>query len=342
MSTQNTRQNLYQSKINGLMGEINTLRMQLSGTENKVNSVDNVLSKLPSRISAIRQMNYKIQVNLEGDQLTASERWSQIGPSIKLEVSNQASILKNELSSLERDVNARRISTSFDISGLMGLDLRLNTVKVLVYNFSSRIDKDMLPLQSILAPLEQGVSVAEEVVKLTSAASYQWKEGETPVIAIHAKNMNEKTEGVLTLTNHRVIYEIEKEVVLKKTFFIVTEKKMERSTSIERPIGAVSKITKGRVGLLAGDGLYVEFKQGDIQLKLDTKGEDADRVIKFYSLIVSGQVDDELGKSTPVEHKTDEKRIVSCPKCGAPYTDEIYRGQQTVQCKYCNTLITVQ
>jgi DNA-directed RNA polymerase subunit RPC12/RpoP len=220
--------------------------------------------------------------------------------------------------------------------------VRINTVRVLVYDFGARINGEMAQLESILNPLEQGIMTAEEVVKLTSAASFQWKAGETPVVASHAKDMNEKTDGVLTLTNQRIIYESEKEIVLKKTFFIATEKKKERITILERPIGSVSKIIRGRVGLLAGAGLFIDFKQGDPQLKLDTKSEEADRIIRFHSLITSGQIDEELSKVNPVEQKNVEKRVISCPKCGAPYTDEIYRGQLTVQCKYCSTAISVQ
>jgi hypothetical protein len=342
MSSPNDRQNLYQQKINGMQNDVNSIKGQLSDIENRVNRIDDTVSKLSPRISTVRQMNYRIQTNFEVDQLKAAERWATIGPMIKSEVSSRVPPLKTELNSLESDINARRMLPSFDLSGLTGLDLRINTVRALVYDLSSRIQGEMGELNSILAPLEQGIAVAEAVVKLISAASFQWKEGETPVIAVNAKDMNEKTEGVLTLTNLRIIYESEKEVVLKKTLFIATEKKKERTTVFERPIGSVSKITKGRVGLLAGAGLYIESKQGNPQLKLDTKSEDADLVVKFYGLITSGEIDEEFKKLKPVTQKTADERIVLCPKCGAPYTDEIYRGQLTVQCKYCGTSITVQ
>jgi hypothetical protein len=297
---------------------------------------------LPARISSVRQMNYRIQTNFEEDQLKAASLWATMGPAVKSEVSSRAATLKMDLSSLESDINSRRISSTYDTMGLTGLDMRINTLRALVYDFNSRIQGELVQLDSVLTPLEQGLAAAESTVKLTSQASFQWKDGETPVMAVHAKDMNEKVDGVLTITNQRIIYENEKEIVLKKTLFIVTEKKTERQMSLERPIGSVSKLTKGRVGLLAGAGLYIEFKQGDTQLKLDTKSEEADQVIRYYGLITSGQIDDELSKIKPTEQKPAEKRIVSCPKCGAPYTGEIYRGQQTVQCKYCNTIITIQ
>jgi hypothetical protein len=342
MSSQNPQQNLYQQKINALINDVNSLRMQLSGTEEKINRVDNVLSKLPSRITSVRNQNYRIQTNFEPDQQTATQRWTEIGPTVKSKVSSQSSTLKMELNLLERDINSRRISASHDLLGLSGFDLRINTIRVLISDFTSRVGKEMMTVDSILNPLEEGVLHAEAVVKLTSAASFQWKEGESPVVALHAKDMNQKTDGILTLTNQRIIFEVEKEIVLKKTLFIVTEKKIERTLMLERPIGSISKLTKGRVGLLAGAGLFIEFKQGEPELKLDTKNEEADTVQKYYGMITSGQIDEELEKLAPKERASPEKRVVSCPKCGAPYSDEIYRGQQTVQCKYCSTTISLQ
>ena len=341
MSTPNVQQNLYQQKVNGMISEVNSLKGQVSEVENRVLRVDEKITKLPTRISSIRQMNYRIQTNLEGDQAKATEIWGSMAPAIKTEVSSKTPSLKNELNSLESSVNIHRISSTYNLMELSGLDLRLNTDKILVNDFSTQIIREMSQIEGILTPIEQGVATAEEVVKLISAASFQWKDGETPVVSVYAKDMNEKTNGVLTLTNQRIIYENEKEIVLKKTLFLVTEKKLERTTTLERPIGTINRLTKGRVGLLAGAGLYIEFKQGDQQLKLDTKGEEADSVVKYYGLITSGQIDEELSKLKPATQKTVEKRIISCPKCGAPYTNEIYRGQLAVQCKYCGTTITV-
>jgi hypothetical protein len=342
MSSPDVRQNMYQQKINTMLNEVNSIKSQLSETESRVYSLDEVISKLPTRIANVRQMNYKIQMNFEADQIKAAERWASIGQSIKFEVGSKAASLRMEITALERDVGARRNYPSFDMGGLNGLDLRILTQKMMVQDISKRTQEALTPVYSVLNPLKDGLSVAESVVNLTSAVSFQWRGGETPVVAVRAKDMNKNVDGILTLSNQRFIYESEKEIVLKKTFFIVTEKKKERQLVIETPIGSLSKITKGRVGLLEGAGLYIEFKQQtESQMKLDTKGEEADLVIKYYGLITSGQIDEELRKIHPSEEKSIEPKILSCPKCGAPYSEEVYRGQMTVQCKYCNTMISV-
>lgn len=341
MSSPDVRQNMYQQKINTMLNEVNSVKSQLSETESRVYGLDEVIGKLPTRIASVRQMNYKIQMNFETDEIKAAERWASLGQSIKFEVESKATSLRMEITALERDIGARRNYPSFDMGSLNGLDLRILTLKMMVQDISKRTQEALIPVYSVLNPLKDGLSVAETVVNLTSAVSFQWREKETPIVAVRAKDMNKNVDGVLTLTNQRFIYESEKEIVLKKTFFIVTEKKKERQLVLETPIGSLSKIIKGSVGLLAGTGLYIEFKQAEPQMKLDTKGEEADLVIKYYGLITSGQIDEELKKVHPSGEKSVESKILSCSKCGAPYSEEVYRGQMTVQCKYCNTMISV-
>jgi hypothetical protein len=307
MASPDVRQNMYQQKINTMLNDVNSIKVQLSETESRVYSLDEVIAKLPTRIANVRQMNYKIQMNFETDQIKAAERWASISQSLKFEVGSKAASIRMEITALERDVNARRNYPSFEMSGLTGLDLRILTQKMMVQDIGKRVQEALIPVNGVLNPLKDGLLIAEAVVNLTSAVSFQWKEGETPVVAVRAKDMNKNVDGILTLSNQRFIYESEKEIVLKKTFFIVTEKKKERQLVLEKPIGSLSKITKGNVGFLAGAGLYVEFKQQtDPQLKLDTKGEEADLVIKYYGLITSGQIDEELKKIHPSEEKSVE------------------------------------
>jgi hypothetical protein len=161
---------------------------------------------------------------------------------------------------------------------------------------------------------------------------------------VPAKDLKNDLHGFLTLTNQRFLYEVEKEVVLKKRLFIATEKKKVRETVVDKPIGTVDNITKGRVGLLAGQGLYIKLKPqtGVPELKLDTSGEDADLVMRFNGFISSGDADRELVSAQAINIEKEEPVPVLCPRCGAPYIDEIFRGQTSVQCRYCSTSISIQ
>jgi DNA-directed RNA polymerase subunit RPC12/RpoP len=336
-----TRVSEDQQRILMLLAEISSIKMLLSDSESKVSSIDEVISKLPSRISSLRQSNYLLQTNLEEDQLKAADSWAMLEPSIKADVLGRTAALKTEFSSLEREVYAYRASSSYGGGNLSSLNQRISTQRAQVNSLNSRVQSELVKINSILTPIEKNLTAAESTVNFTSSASFKWMEGETPVIAISAKDMNEGVDGILTLTNQRILYEKEKETVVNKFLFIVTEKKNERQTSIVKPIGAVSSMSKGQVGFFEGEGLYIEFKQDNTSLKLDTSSDEANELIKFYNMIISGQIDEDLDGKKPVDKTPVAKRLITCPNCGAPYTDEIYRGQQTVQCKYCNARITL-
>ena len=79
---------------------------------------------------------------------------------------------------------------------------------------------------------------------LINQASFPWIEGETAIISTKAKDLINNSNGIITLTNLHFIYEHEKEIVLKKRFFIVTEKKIVREVVVHKPIGIVTQITK--------------------------------------------------------------------------------------------------
>ncbi len=336
------QQSQEQQRIITLLNELTGAKMQLNEAENLVNSVDDSIIKLPARVTGLRQMNYLLQPNLEVDQQKAVSSWAMLGATLRSDIMNRAASLRPELDFIERELNAYRSTTSLRAGGLNNLTSRLSVQKSQINDISTRVRSQLAQITSVLRPIEKEIASAEETVKRTSTASFKWKQGETPVISIPAKNMKENVEGILTLTNQRLIYEVEKEVVLKKILFLATEKKTERQVYIDKPIGTVSKISKGKVGLFEGEGLYIDFKQDTPQLVVDAYGDDADETIKLFNQISSGQIDLDLSKTKPADKEPAEKRLITCPYCGAPYRDEIYRGQISVQCKYCSTVINTQ
>jgi len=77
-------------------------------------------------------------------------------------------------------------------------------------------------------------------------------------------------------------------------------------------------------------------------MKFDTTGQEAELMTQSYNYIISGQADEELATVTPAA-TTDQEvpQLVACPICGAPYNEKIYRGQTSVNCKYCEAVIAL-
>jgi hypothetical protein len=221
---------------------------------------------------------------------------------------------------------------------IYAVETLINSLQGLVNEYSLYVNNEVSDYNLELMDIEGDLKIAESTMNLLREHSFKWKQGENPVITIKAHHLDKDIQGVLTLTNLRFIFEEEREEVLKKVLFIPTEKKMVREVIIDQPIGAVESISGGSVGFFKGAGLYIKFKEdsGAGEVRLDTKGNEGEQVSRFYEYIMTGSADEVIGKEEEEEFK-----LVVCPHCTAPYTEEVYRGQTSVECKYCGTVISL-
>jgi hypothetical protein len=316
------RQAMYLKEIGDMDKEVSKLALQLNDAEN-LYSTKSRLTKLFSSVANIRKLNYNLQTNLETDLIKAVELWIPLESSLKDEVGKRAESIRMENSSLPIQIEARRGTSEYysgDIRSLDPLNKRVSAHKKCVNDLSNYVNQSLSTLFGCLQSLEMRATTAENAINLTSTASFKLKENEVPVIAMRARDMDKKIKVLLTFTSQRVIYES-------------IDEKTERQLLFEKPADSVNRVTKGRVGLLAGEGIYVEFKQpSESRLKLDTEGEDANLAVQYFKMITSGQIDSELksGISVTVRERFKEltrsyvdseeiaeadRNIGKCPEC---------------------------
>ena len=342
LSNVDSKRIAYMNRIDLINGQAQSLNSNLNAIGGRIANVDSSLNGLPARILQLRNMNYRLMPSLEKDTSSLSEKWLASKPGVTELMNSYTPSLISEIRILTLELSQRRYDSSFEPMNLVSYESRVASLGSRISSLVGRVSSEIGDTESRMALINENVSVAENTINLTRSSSFAWKEGESPVISVRAKDLNKDVEGILSLTNLRFIYETEKDVVLKKTLFIATQKKKVRETAVDRPVGMVNEITKGRVGILAGQGLYITFKpeSGLQEMKLDTKGNDTDLFIRFHNLISSGQADRELASLEP-ETKAEKNLPTVCPRCGAPYIGEIFRGQTSVQCRYCGTTIPI-
>lgn len=283
------------------------------------------LTRMFSRIETIRQLNYRSQISLEVDQIKAAELWVSIEPSVKEKIESRVVTYQKEVKALAAGVDSNYTSgraPQGDKDKHDLLEKQIAAYKAEVADFIGQIRRDLAPLPSLLTSIEQRVSMAETALDLTSMASFKLKEDEALLIALKAKNMNRKTDGILTFTNKRIIYES------------LPPKKTERQLLLDKPVGLVAKITKGKVGTFFPEGLLVEFKTpSDPELKFATKfrGE-ADLAVQYFDMIASGKIDEELKSGINVAVRRRFKELAAMYFPGASFC----RGK----CKECGTVVS--
>jgi hypothetical protein len=326
------------ARLDSLRMNVSTLLREADGAQERLSDLDDRIGNLGNRVSRIRGANYTLMGHLEGASEGLSSRWGMRAPTLKDDAWSRASSIRSELEALSSQLSALGSSGDSDLSIA---ESRLGTFREDVSRLRSYIDDEIDEFESSYEELNSELSVTENTTELLSKPSFDWKKKEHPVVAIRAHHLDDDVHGVMTLTNQRFIFEGEKEVVLKKTLFIATEKKTVREVVIDRPIGSLEAIDKGRVSLFKGSGLFVKFKPetglGDV--KFDTRGNEGDQVIRNFEYISSGEADRDLAEAHGEEEEEREAAPVVCPICSAPYTAEIYRGQTSLECKYCGAVI---
>jgi predicted nucleic acid-binding Zn-ribbon protein len=337
----------YNERVNRLSVEIAAINQQVNSATARVERLDSQIQSLPRRITKIRQGNYRLLANLEADQAALSRDWNRIAPELRTTTNLKGETVRAQIQNLQRTLTYRVGSGDYNFGNLQEIESGIPELRSNLSEMHSSITSALSPLEQKFENINQDLTRAESTISLLEGASFPWEEGETPILAIKAKDLNSDLEGVITLTNLHFIFEHVKEVALKKILFVVTEKKTVREVMVQKPIGMVTDLVQGKVGFFKGSGLFVKFasEAGIPEMKFDTTGEDADWITKSYSQIISGQTDKELAASTPATEVKAEKeklQLVTCPVCSAPYTEKVYRGQTSVNCKYCGALVSLQ
>ncbi len=342
--TRNRDQRLsYNNRLNHLSSAIADINRRVNSSTARIESLDNRIQSLPGRLARIRQRNFRVFTHLDTDQADLSKEWAKLSPELLSTVSLKGEIVRRQVSELQKALSYRAGSGDYNQGNLHGVEAGISQARLQLSEIQNSIFGVVSPLEKKLENIESDLARAESTLALVEGASFLWEEGENPVLAFRAKDLNNDLEGFIILTNLKFVFEHEKEIVLKKRLFVVTEKKVVREVMIQKPIGMVTELSEGKVGFFKGSGLFIKFapETGIPEMKFDTTGQDAKWATSTYKYIISGQAEKELSATTPTETTEKAPQLIICPICGAPYNDKIYRGQTSINCEYCGTAISV-
>jgi hypothetical protein len=338
------------SSLNSIESNLSEASRLLNEAESGLNTLDASIGGLAGRLSTVRGRGYAAMGHLDQTIKILTEKWAAVGPGVRQSLANGAGPMRGQIAGAQSEANTLREMIAMDnypvAEGMAAqLSSRSESIKSSASREAAQAMAPIRDLNTTLGAVERDLKLAETTVDLFAQAAFPMQQQESPVLAIEGKLMEgEKCHGTLYFTNHRFVFEGQKEVVLEKHFLIVTKKRIERVMMIERPVGAVHQISKGRVGLIAGIGVFVEFKPevGLPVTPFDVKGWEADVITRFFKYITGGEADRDIaaahGVTNPVAPTI---KLARCPACGAPHNGEIYQGQTSVQCEYCGAAVAI-
>lgn len=334
----------------------------LASLYGNMDSMTNQLNRLVNGISNLRTRGYRYGRTWEEQIASLQEAWAR-------QREEATRILEDERRNLD--------SATYDVQNLLnravrepGLvtaaDSRISNFERQVSAAEQRVNGVYASTSRSAAELSLELTEAETVVEALESASFQLFPEESGLHVCEAEwfaRGTEPLEGMLFLTDSRLLFEQRQEVVTKKVLFFKTEKKMEQELLWYAPVGGIEvvgmedkkELLKARKELLT-----LRLEGGDapqeVTLNLvNARNEDWARLLKRAK---EGQFDFEHVEAAPPPPVAEAEAPVGetadtptapspaeeaplptkCPSCNAALPT-IYKGMREVRCAYCDTLI---
>jgi hypothetical protein len=260
-------------KTRVLQHRVNALESVISFTDLRETiesrAFGNTVTGLPESVRRLRARGYKFQSSLDQTAHELKEQWKVLRPSLRKMVQDRAMELGPALGCIQFAMRQLRRFASDPINAEPLLAHARATVgdlerrsRLAMHEVSDPFAAYRTKVRIFVAGLEQ----LEWTVTQGGEAKFQLRAGEGVVIGAKAtwlRSREDHPEGVLYLTNQRIIFEQKQNVATKKFFFISTESKLVHQALLEVSIKAIEEVTAAKKGFFRNkDHLEMTFASG--------------------------------------------------------------------------------
>ncbi len=322
-----------------------------SALENVMGDIDTAAQSL----AELRSRGYRYGGGWESQLETLRARWpQQRAQSLRL-LESERRALQNGV----RDVELLLQRANRDAGLIDHAESRITALQNHVNQAERRVRKTFDGVEQQTHTLQSEIKQAQFLLDALDAASFHLLPDEHGISACEAIWVSDpaEPEGLLYLTDARLIFEQKQEVAKKKILFIATEKELIQEQLWESPIGAVEELEAEdkRAFLRRKELLTFRFSErtretpGDVTLQL--KGADNETWRSLIQRVKTGQIEAELfGSAAPEEHLASEIEYEAaqpertlptvCPNCSAPLPP-IFKGMKQLECDYCGVRVNL-
>ena len=342
------------SALSSLDFSVRNLRTKasLSDLTSEVSQMTQDLGKQETRLKELRDQGYVFDDEMEETISKNASSWKRMKLSVEAEIRRKARELEKEMEEIDSAMDRLQALKSRPTSaenlinrtnGLVdSLEDESETAAQAIRSRYNSISSDIGSINSRLAYLEWMMGELHQ-------ASFELLETEAPVSLVQVrwyhdgKEDKKDPEGLLFLTDQRLILELHEKVVKKKVLFVTTSSETTRKLQFETPVAYVDKAEPFFEGLLKGKShLRIHFtSQGPFdhtQFRIQ-RGSNKD-FAEDIRRIQSGELLRNRTEEVDQEALERVKNAPSqCPSCGGAINQKILRGQTEITCEYCGFVI---
>ena len=311
------------------------------------------MDALPLRIADLRKRGYRYNGDWEARVASMSEGWPERRRRATRLQAERARSLKAPAAEIDELCDHSMLSDSaLDRleSGLEQLEAQLEDAERAVRGAYDSLDTPLYELQ-------REFDAAEDLLESIGTASFDFYPDENGVAVCKATwtNHPDEPEGLLFLTDGRLVFEQREKKAKKKVLFITTESELVQELLWETPVGNVEELEAEdkRKMLSRKELLHLGFREyasssglhGDVTLQL--KGASNEAWAGLIKRVQSGEIEaDRFDAPSPAEAAAAEAASATppreiptkCPACGGQLP-QLVKGMRELVCEYCGTVV---
>jgi len=339
--------------IRALQNKVNSLQdgVRLAKVRDAVEDMQTKISSQPQRIATARGRGYVFEKDLEAQAQSYIDSWALLYPNLQMQINQQSTMLINSLRPIEMQM-PQLTAAAYNPAVARGI---LNTMQSAVSQLESKVSAAESTIRGMYDQFERQVSEfirhldqVEYMLTQLAEATFGLLPTEGGIAAVKAvwcktgKEQKDDPEGVLYLTDQRLIFEQKEEIATKKVLFIATEKQKVQGLQLETPVALVDNVQTSKAGLLKNeDHIEVRFQPGaPVQSAHFHIWQEC---AAWQGLINRAKSKDfDKGRAVAIDQAEVEKvkaAPTQCPACGGAITQVVMRGQDTIKCEFCGNVM---
>ncbi|MFV1950262.1 MAG: hypothetical protein ACC633_10095 [Anaerolineales bacterium] len=325
--------------------------VRMTDTRDRVEDLGTSVNGMDRRVKSLRERGYAFEKDLEVMAADFQKNWAGIAPKIEAQI-------RKEIVGMERLM--RPLETQ--ITGLAGesgapaaLRPRVKKLKSQVETLEGRIEAAESSIRGIydqfssdFQEVKYHLTKLEWTLTELSEASFEMLATESGIMAVKAvwaksgKQTKNDPEGVLYLTDQRILFERKEKVTTKKILFVATEKKLVQELLWQAPVVLIEETKAYKEGFLNKDD-YIELQFGSgapfdiVHLHIWQRGDEWKALLKRAKA-----KEFDATRPIPIDEAAAEKvkdAPTKCPSCGGAINQVVLRGMESMTCEYCGDVI---
>ena len=341
------------SAISSLQRRLSDLRgsVQLANIRDTIEDMLTTVNTLDQRIADLRSKGYAFDKDLEDQAEDFCQQWQKLSPTLEKQIADQVSVLRTaidpldlqmrQLARLSENPTAARPSIKSLETGLKAMEDKVKASERTINGMYDEFNSQLGKLKSKLYKLEWMMTELAE-------ASFQLLPTESGIMAVKAvwaktgEEQKDDPEGILFLTDQRLIFEQKEKVATKKVLFIATEKETVQELMLEVPVAMVEEIELSKKGLMKNeDHIAIKFATG---APVQTAYFHIWQSNQEWQALINRAKAREFDKDRAIEIDQETLDKVSsaptqCPSCGGNINQVVLRGMDSIKSGYCGFTI---